>query len=290
MTRWIDPGDVSKYELKRIESSPSFMPAWAQNDEKGLMEVTISEPVRNCLNGEYIGREYIDYYPRDFLMPGENICGPVVALNAAYKFYNEGLECLDEKEKDIRIGCFRSAELLMLHAALYGEWEGQSFAWLTLGYLYEYDRTEGNLWPMWMDEIPTSYHPVLQMTDHNDRAYACYKLSMEGGNIEGMYKFADCLRWGKGCDIDLNRAFELYSQVREQCQHSAPHILGSCAYRLASCYEDGEGCARDIKKAKEFYERAIVWFEIEMNDSTLYAKNLERCKKGLARVTQELEI
>lgn len=66
MTKWVNVDDLNEYEFKRIKSSFSFAPAGFNPDEKGLVEITISEPVRDCITGKYLGREYIDYYPRDF--------------------------------------------------------------------------------------------------------------------------------------------------------------------------------------------------------------------------------
>lgn len=139
MTKWVNVDDLNEYEFKRIKSSFSFAPAGFNPDEKGLVEITISEPVRDCITGKYLGREYIDYYPRDFLMPGDESYGPEIALNAGAAFYNEALEYVDGDMRDVRVGCFKSAELLYLHAALWGNWESLSTCWLNLGYLMNID-------------------------------------------------------------------------------------------------------------------------------------------------------
>ncbi|WP_079535316.1 hypothetical protein [Phoenicibacter congonensis] len=289
MTKWVNVDDLNEYEFKRIKSSFSFAPAGFNPDEKGLVEITISEPVRDCRTGKYLGREYIDYYPRDFLMPGDDSCGPEIALNAGAAFYNEALEYVDEDMRDVRVGCFKSAELLYFHAALWGNWECLSTCWLNLGYLYEYRLTNDDLWPLWMEDVPKTYHPVLQMRDRDSRAHACYGLAMESGSIEAIYKYADTVRWEKGCNPNIKEAVKLYSQAWEKCQYSDPHVIGSVASRLAGCYEDEDGCVRDLKKAKDFYERAIMWFEISAEYTSLYEKMLSKCKKGLSRVDQELQ-
>ena len=287
MTKWVCKSDLSKYELRRIETAPSFVPAWAKCDDIGLMEVTISEPVRDCLTGEYLGREFYDYYPRDFLMPGETQYGPEQALNWGFDFYDEGLTYTEKDKWEVRHGCFRSAELLYFHAAL-ADWPGNAVAWRCLGYVYEYDRTDGNLWPLWMDEVPKNWHEVLQMKDRKKRAKRCYEIAMEKGDVEAIYKSGDMHRKGFGCEEDANKAFELYSLAWSKCEDVGPVIFGSVASRLASAFEKGKGCLPDLNKSKEFYQKAIVGLEITQNDTSLYDGVLERCRQGLKRVEQEL--
>ena len=289
MTKWVTKGDLTKYELRRFEVAESFTPAWAKCDDLGLMEVTISEPVRDCLSGEYLGREFYDYYPHDHLEPGETHYGPAQALQWGFDFYNEGLTYTDKDMQAIRHGCFRSAELLYLHAAL-DEWEGSATAWKCLGYVYEYDRTDGNLWPLWMDEVPKTYHPVLQMKDRKDRAFKCYELAMLAGDLEAMYKYGDMFRRGFGCEVDLEKAFEYYCKAWKQCEDAPAYIFGSVASRLASAHEEGNGCKRDLEKSLVFYKKAIVGLEIEQQDTSIYDGVLERCRQGLKRVEQEIEL
>lgn len=288
MTKWVCEQDLSKYEMRRIESSPSFVPAWAKCDEIGLMEVTISQPVRDCFTGKYLGREYFDYYPRDFLMPGETNFGPEQALIWGGAFYDEGMAYCQKDMYEIRHGCFRSAELLYLHAAIERDWQGSKIAFKCLGYVYEYDRTNGNLWPLWMEKIPKSYHKVLRLTDRNKRAFECYKIAMEKGDVEATYKFGDMYKKGIGCQVDLKKAYDYYSKAYEQSQSESPVVFGSAALRLAQSYERGEGCKINLNKALDFYERALYGLEVARNDTSFYEKPLSICRKGLTRVNQEL--
>lgn len=287
MTKWVCKGDLSKYELLRFASGQSFVPAWAKCDDSGLMEVTISEPVRDCLTGEYLGREFYDYYPRDFLMAGETSYGPEQALEWGFEFYDEGLTHTDESMHEVRIGCFRSAELLYLHAAL-DSWQGASIAWRCLGYIYQYDRTEGNLWPLWMDDVPPNWHEVLRMKSREERACKCFEIAMEMGDLEAIYKSGDMLREGMGCRKNAKGAFKLYCEAWANCEDAPPYIFGSVAHRLACAYEIGEGCDLDLEKSKEFYEKAIVGLEIAQNDTSLYDGVLRHCYQGLKRIEQEI--
>ena len=290
MTKWVCSGDLSKYDLRRIKSSPSFVPAWAKCDELGLMEVTISEPVCDCLTGAYLGREYFDYYPRDFLMPGETLFGPSQALSWGSDFYCEGMSYTSKDMQEVRHGCFRSAELLYLHAAISREWEGSSVAFRCLGYVYEYDRTDGNLWPLWLGEVPKDYHKVLQLTDRRQRAYECYKIAMEAGDLEATYKFGDCFGRGLGTDVDYKRAYGYYNQAWEGAANESASVYGSVAFRLAEAYEKGLGCSVNLAKSREFYEKAVFGLEVSQNDTSFYDSVLIKCRNGLKRVNQELDL
>ena len=289
MTKWVSKGDLSEYELRRIKLAKSFAPAGTQCDKNGLVEITISEPVRDSLTGEYLGREFYDYYPHDSLEFGESGYGPDLALEWGFDFYNEGLTYTEKEMFDVRVGCFQSAELLYLHAAL-EEWEGSATAWKCLGYVYEYDRTKGNLWPLNANEVQETYHPVLRMTDRKDRAFKCYELAMDLGDLEAAYKYGDMFRRGFGCDVDLKKAFDCYSKAWKQCEDAPAYIFGSVAFRLASAFEEGNGCKRDLEKSSDFYKKAIVGLEIEQQDTSIYDGVLERCKQGLKRVEQEIEL
>lgn len=288
MTKWVCAGDLSDYELRRFASSPSFVPAWAKCDDRGLMEVTISEPVRDCFTGKYLGRELFDYYPRDFLMPGQTTFGPEQALEWGGDFYSEGLSYTSKDMLDIRRGCFRSSELLYLHAAIERAWSGFQVAFRCLGYVYEYDRTCGNLWPLWMDEIPKTYHKVLQIKDRKERAYECYKIAMEEQDVEATYKFGDMLKKGCGCDVDLKGAFGYYNQAWEMAESECASVYGSVAFRLGEAYEKALGCSRNLKKSRQFYERAVFGLEVSQNDTSLYDRVLIESRKGLKRVNQEI--
>ena len=189
-------------------------------------------------------------------------------------YYDEGMDCVDEILHEKRILCFQACELLYLHASA----KGNRVADMCLGYLYSYDRCEGQYWHV-------REHPF----DPDKRAYEHLKQAAEAGIAEACYKLGDLVRDGRGCEPDLAYAFELFKRAFELGQKQAPRLWGSAALRLGSAYEEGEGCVQSFVDAEHWYEIASTGLGIAVRAGDgWYRGALRRAERGLKRVRQEL--
>ncbi|MBP3894662.1 MAG: sel1 repeat family protein [Atopobiaceae bacterium] len=168
------------------------------------------------------------------------------ALAYGSDYYNEGMSCDPMTEHERRIMCFQAAELLYLHASRKGNPIGD----LNLGYVYSYDRCEGRYWnrgaasdaPVTAEEIAAALEGRRAPFDHEAHAYEHFRKAAEADVAEACYKLGDLLREGRGCDTDMEEAFEWFSRAYALGRDEHPVIWGSAALRLGRAYEEGEGC------------------------------------------------
>ncbi len=178
-------------------------------------------------------------------------------------------------EHDLRVDCFRAAELLYLHAADHGN----TVAYANLGYVYSYDRCEGLYW----DAKPETPYPTEQ------RAFECYSVAANKGDPESMYKVGDLLLSGRGCEPDAKRAYGLFLQSYELGK-GEPVVWGSAAFRLGQCHEEATGCEQSFELALQWYRLAVTGLDIAVNSGDwFYEKVLAAAKKKVARIEQELD-
>ncbi|MBR3315649.1 MAG: SEL1-like repeat protein [Atopobiaceae bacterium] len=270
---------------------------WAYTDAAGLPDVCTSIPVDEPMPGR-TGRLCKGCYRPSIDPDGE------MALFCGSQFYDEGLGYVDEADHARRIDCFRAAELLYLHAAA----KGQPYAFLNLGYVYSYDRCEGDYWGHWDDLVYEEnwvdesgrYHHGSRYARYysedlppypcNERAVECFRTAAEAGVAEACYKLGDLLRDGRGCKMSLDDAFHWFRRAWELGQDEEPVVWGSAALRLGNAYEEGEGCAQSFAAALVWYERATTGLFIAVSDGDLwYRSALRRAEAGFARARQELD-
>lgn len=253
----------------------------------GLM---ITEPVEDS-EGNYLGRTYTMSYPvppfydEFFTGADPSDADGSIALHYGACYYNEGMSHTDQLEHDERVECFRAAELLYRHAA----GRGNAVACLNLGYVYSYDRCEGNYWrgPLALGAGDGDDGPY----PREERAFDCLKVAAEADIAEACYKLGDLYKRGTGCSPDAAEAFRWYARASELAVREDPVILGSIALRLAGCYEEGFGCGQDFARALEWYRKAVAGLEFAVeNGETWYGKALAGARAGEKRCAQELAL
>lgn len=205
------------------------------------------------------------------------------ALRYGSGYYQEGMSCDPVFENEKRILCFQAAELLYLHASE----KGNVIADCNLGYVYSYDRCEGDYWEKrttW--ETEEDYR---RPYPHLEKACEHFRKAAEAGIAEACYKLGDLLRDGRGCDVDFDEAFEWFVRAYDLGKFEAPVVWGSAALRLGRAFEEGEGCIQSFDKALVWYERAATGIDIAVRaGEDWYRGALRRAEKGLARARQEL--
>lgn len=231
----------------------------------------ITEPVEDGA-GAVLGRTYVlRYDPRDD-RDGDD------ALWYGGDYYNEAMGYTDSADRAKRVDCFRAAELLYRHAA----GKGNAVANLCLGYVYSYDRCEGNYWVNSPELAATPY-------PREERAFECLSIAAEADIAEACYKLGDMYKHGTGCVPDAAAAFRWYARASELMAQESPVVLGSVALRLGGCYEEGFGCAQDFSRALAWYQRAVAGLSaaVEAGESW-YEKALAGARDGMKRCEQEL--
>ena len=251
-----------------------------------LPNISITRPIFDE-GGHYVGRVYETAYPYSdpdkFLEydDDEDDDGDD-ALYYGGCYYEEGMDCTDPADHDRRVDCFRAAELLYRHSA----GRGNAVASMCLGYVYSYDRCEGNYW---VDPLTKDASDDAQPYPREERAFECLSIAAEAGICEACYKLGDMYRHGTGCAPDAEKAFHWYVRASELAQREPPVILGSVALRLGDCYEEGFGCGQDFRKALGWYEKAEAGLDFAVeNGETWYAKALAGARAGVKRCRQEL--
>lgn len=205
------------------------------------------------------------------------------ALDYGGGYYDEGMGCLAEDEREKRVMCFQAAELLYLHAAS----KGNPVADLCLGYVYSYDRCEGKYWEKlanWETE-----EDLRAPFDCDGHAYQHFLRAAQAGVGEACYKLGDMLRDGRGCTADPAQAFGWFLKAYELTKDDRPHLWGSAALRLGAACEEGEGCEHSFERAEHWYQIATTGLGIEARGGgSWYRGALRRAEAGLVRVRQEL--
>jgi len=263
-------------------------PGWVYSTEDGLPNVCTSIP-RDAPSATKTGRVCKGCYKPSMDPDGE------MALFCGSKFYTEGMNYGDPLDHQRRIDCFEAAELLYLHAAA----KGHPYAFLNLGYVYSYDRCEGDYWGHWdklvYEKGPQGYRFVRHYSDDtapypcDERAYECYRAAAKAGVAEACYKLGDMLRDGRGCEMDLEEAFAWFSRAYELGTKDEPVVWGSAALRLGHAHEEGEGCVQSFEDACSWYELATTGLGIAVRyGEGWYRSALRRAERGFKRVQQEL--
>ena len=75
------------------------------------------------------------------------------------------------------------------------------------------------------------------------------KAAAQKGHPKAQYRLGLCYEKGRGVNVDLARAFQLYSQ-------SAKAEYAKGQYRLGLCYKEGRGVEKDRKKAVALFAKA----------------------------------
>lgn len=249
-----------------------------------LPGVWVTEPLGDD-DGNYLGRTYVTTYPQS----GPNYPyskykdeGGEDALYYGGCYYDEGMGYTDPADHDKRIGCFRAAEVFYRHSAGCGN----AVASLCLGYVYSYDRCEGDYW---VDPMTLETEDYRRPYPCEERAFECLKVAAEAGIPEACYKLGDMHKHGTGCDPNAAEAFRWYVRASELAVRERPVILGSVALRLAGCYEEGLGCAQSFERALEWYEKAVSGLEFAVdNGEVWYEKALSGARAGAKRCKQEI--
>ena len=205
------------------------------------------------------------------------------ALSYGSAYYREGMDTQDAAFKQDRIDCFRAAEVLYLWAASKGNAQG----FVNLGYVYSYDRCEGDY--LGMDERGERICEPGEFPRER-RAYECFAKAAQAGHPEACYKLGDLVSWGRGCDVDLVEAVELWKKAFEGSRAcDEPTWWGAAALRLGSAYENGDGCEQSFERALSWYTYAQTGLRITVDAGDwYYEKSLARAEAGVARCRQEL--
>ncbi|NEG69468.1 hypothetical protein [Bifidobacterium choloepi] len=127
------------------------------------------------------------------------------ALGWAVDYYADGVRFTAPEDRQDRIDSFRAAEILFRHAA----GRGSALAWLCLGYLYEYDRAEGQYYRSAFDWSPESeteqgrrFYSAPKKPELPVRAAACFRRAASAGIAEACFAYAELLR--KHSDLSDN--------------------------------------------------------------------------------------
>ena len=90
---------------------------------------------------------------------------------------------------------------------------------------------------------------ALEEKDHNS-AYKFFQQSVDLGNIDAIYELSECYYWGRGIDINYDKAVSLIRLGIDKENNNCLFLMGRAFY-------DGNGVDKDIDKAKTYYRRAI---------------------------------
>jgi hypothetical protein len=91
-----------------------------------------------------------------------------------------------------------------------------------------------------------------------ERAFAHCRVAAEAGIAESCYKLGDFLRDGRGCDKDVDKAYQWYRRAYDVGKSDSPVYWGSAALRLGKAHEEGEGCTQSFQEAKSWYSCAVA--------------------------------
>ncbi len=233
---------------------------------------------------ELTGRTAVQHYP-DASAGSDSDPDGLLALRFGANYYEEGMCTQDERFHQDRIDCFRAAELLYLWSAC----KGNVQAYVNLGYVYGYDRCEGQY--LGVDEWGRGAHEANGEFPRERRAYECLKVAADACHPEACYKLGDLVSQGRGCAPSLTRAIDLWETAfRLASDVDVPVWWGSAALRLGDAYEEGKGCAVSFSEALRWYELAETGLQIAVDlGDWYYKKALARARGGVLRCKQELD-
>ena len=79
--------------------------------------------------------------------------------------------------------------------------------------------------------------------------YNLTKAQAEKGSAAAQNELGECLRFGRGCNVNKAEAYKWYEKAADQGYADAE-------YNLAYCFENGYGCDKSEKKALKWYKKA----------------------------------
>ena len=208
-----------------------------------------------------------------------------LALDYGSRYYREAMDTQDAALHQVRVDCFRAAELLYLWAA--GKGNPQAFS--NLGYVYSYNRCEGAY--LGLDEHGARVCEEGQEFPREKRAFECFEAAAKAGQPEAHYKLGDLLAKGRGCEASPERAIQMWKQGFKLAQNwDVPTWWGASALRLGSAFEEGRGCEQSFEEAAMWYGYAEQGLNIAVEEGDwYYEKSLASARAGLARCKQELD-
>ncbi|WP_172137101.1 tetratricopeptide repeat protein [Adlercreutzia sp. ZJ473] len=262
----------------RRASTPVF-----EVDRKGaeaserLPRIWVTEPAFDERTGAYLGRAYVGVYPCDSDRGGWR------ALELAERYCGEARGCEGAAAEILRTECFRAAEILYLHAAQRGNVE----ACAKLGLLYLGDLRDAARWKGLLEQ--RARHAACAAPE--ERAFAWLMQAALRGHAEACCALGDLLVEGRGCAVDLPRAYRFYRRAFDAAAHkgaSARAQAGAAALRLARCHELGLGCAHGFDVALSWCRMAADLLGQAVEDgSWRYKRQLHEARTGVRRMRQE---
>lgn len=84
-----------------------------------------------------------------------------------------------------------------------------------------------------------------------DSAYKFFQQSADFGNIDVIYELSECYYWGRGIEINYDKAVSLIRLGLEKKNNN------NCLFLMGRAFNDGKAVDKDIDKAKTYYRRAI---------------------------------
>ena len=290
------------YESRYPEEGPVFR-FW-------LPGIWITTPLYEPGVEEVSGRDHLGFYPRereesrgwdgwdepdgndsawgyfDAVLGSEGDVDGSAALDLGSMYYNEGMRYRDRDDRDVRVGCFRAAEVLYRHAARHGNPQ----AYCNLGYVYSYDRCEGAYWEAVMNDRYARFARDAEPYPRDEVAYRCFALAADAGLPQACYKQGDLVSAGRGCAQSDERAHDLFARAYELAADVGDDLVkGSAALRLAHCHAEGKGCEQGFEEALAWYERAERSLDLAVRSGeTFYRERLRDARAGVRRMRQEL--
>lgn len=274
-------GDPMPYEIERgslHETAAGTLPS-----------IWLPEPVFDAVEG-VTSRARVALWPEEmmrFLSPDEEVddvsltwLQRCVPLDFGAHCYNVAMRYRAPEDHELRLSAFKAAEVLYRWAAA----AGNVVAVANLGYVYGYNRCEGEYWDRALRMLEGDETARAWECPHEEWAYRCYRYAADHGDEESCYKLGDMLRWGRGCEVDEEAALGRYHEAYERSKDTEMPWWGPAALRLGTCYEEGIGCELDRERAHEFYgiARDGLADMVEAGD-WFYKRSLGQAEEGFAR-------
>lgn len=280
-----DYGDVPQRFCDIAPLDIEFDGEWL-HDSKLLPPVFVSRPLygpEDLEGTKPLERERFDSYPSDF----EDDPDGLLALRYGAMYYNEAMGYRTPETHELRVQAFRAAEVLYRWAAS----KGNDTAVANLGYIYSYDRCEGQYWEKTRRIIDGDGGAYDWECPVDEWALACYRHAAGRGDAEATYKYGDLLLRGRGCVADAAAAFASFQKAFELGELDYPSVRGSAALRLGTCFEEGLGCEPSYEESLSWYETACDYLEDAVAEGEwFYKRSLQSARDGVARMRQELGV
>lgn len=249
-----------------------------------LPRIWVTEPAFDTVTGQRCGRAYVGAYPTD---PDR---GGWRAFELGSRYFAEGLACgpaggagAAEGSAAVaarhRIDCFRAAEVLFLHSARRGNLK----ACAKLGAIYGGDLCEGRYWQGLLEARAGHFRGI----DPARKAFAWLSRAALKADSEACRQLGDLLLEGRGCTVDEQRAFTLFTRALLHAE--GPEQAGFAALRLADCYAQARGCRLSFERAGILYQAAAEQLQAAFDEGSWYCKRpLLQARQGRRRMAQEL--